>query len=449
MKKLLVIILTLVLVISVSACKKSDTVSNVDQGNSQGNSESVNENPSQETVKEEEETTVEADYSGRKLTVGIWGGNDAEAAALKQVVTDFEAKTGASVELKTYTDINTQLQADFIGGTAPDVFYVDGSMFPFYATLDVLEPLNPNEIDADKFYPNLLAAFTAEDGTIYAVPKDVSTLAMYINTDLLSSVGYTVDDVPTSLEEMVTFLPELQAKLDEKYGKDQIVAMTYNQDLARNLHLLERNGASVADENGYSTLSSEGVLNNLEFMLSLVKTNAYKTPSELGLGWNGEVFGTGKCVIMEEGNWVYGNLVQNYPDINFEVIDMPSYLGKKSSMSFTVGYAIYKESKEKELAKEWIRYATGEGMVTWCSGAGTLPSREDVAEKMNVQSDPVWAKHLEQIEYSIPWQKGTTISIINTAYQNYLPSAVSGEMSLSDAMAKADKQANDEIENSR
>jgi multiple sugar transport system substrate-binding protein len=446
MKKILAVLLTLVLTLSLAACGKS----NNDTNNDKGNAEPTKAGSTQEPTKAPEDTaTNEADYSGKKLTVGIWGGNDAESAALGQVVADFEAKTGAKVELKTYTDINTQLQADFVGGTAPDVFYVDGSMFPFYASLGVLEPLTPAEVNADKFYSNLVEAFTAQDGTLYAIPKDVSTLAMYINTDLLTSVGYTVADVPSALEDMVTFLPELQAKLDEKYGAGQITAMTYNQDLARNLHLLQRNGASVADENENATLSSEGVLKNLDFMLSLVKTNAYKTPADLGLGWNGEVFGTGKCVIMEEGNWVYGNLKQNYPEIKFDVVDMPTYLGEKSSMSFTVGYAVYKDSNEKELAKEWIRYATGDGMVTWCTGAGTLPSRADVAQTMDVEADPVWAKHLAQIEYSIPWQKGTTISIINTAYQNYLPTAVSGEMSAADAMAKADKQANDEIENSR
>jgi multiple sugar transport system substrate-binding protein len=118
-------------------------------------------------------------------------------------------------------------------------------------------------------------------------------------------------------------------------------------------------------------------------------------------------------------------------------------------MSFTVGYAIYSGAKETDLAKEWIKYATGDGMATWCSGAGCLPSRADVAEAMNVESDPVWKTHLEQVEYAVPWQKGTTISIINSAYQNYLPKAVSGDMTIAEAMKKADKQANDEIENSK
>lgn len=382
------------------------------------------------------------------MSLGVWGGNDAEAAALNQVIADFEANTGAKVELKTYTDINTQIQADFIGGTAPDCFYIDGAMFPFYASLGVLEPLDNEEMGVADYYPNLIDAFTY-DGTVYGIPKDTSTLAMYVNTDLLTEAGYTLEDIPANLEDMVTFLPELQSKLDEKYGANQVTAMTYNQDLARNLHLLERNGGSVADENGNATLSAEATLKNLDFILSLVNTGAYKTPADIGLGWNGEVFGTGKCVIMEEGNWVYGNLVQNYPEINFEVIDMPAYLGEKTSMAFTVCYAIYNQSENKDLAKEWIKYATGDGMATWCSGAGCLPSREDVATAMNVADDKVLATHLAQVDYAMPWQKGTTISIINTAYQNYLPTVISGEKTSAEAMANADKQANDEIANSQ
>ncbi|WP_320934480.1 hypothetical protein [Hungatella effluvii] len=63
-------------------------------------------------------------YSGKTLSIGIWGGNDQESAAINQVKADFEAKTGAKVEVKVYTDYNTQIQADFIAGTAPDAFYI-------------------------------------------------------------------------------------------------------------------------------------------------------------------------------------------------------------------------------------------------------------------------------------------------------------------------------------
>jgi multiple sugar transport system substrate-binding protein len=445
MKKILSLVLVTVLVLSMAACSKDET-----QVTNEITNETTNETTDTvDTTDEASATVAPVDFTGKTVTVGIWGGNDSEATALAQVISDFEAKTGAKVETKTYTDINTQLQADFIAGTAPDVFYVDANVFPFYATLDVLQELDPVEMSTDSYYSNLISAFTTVDGKVYAIPKDMSTLAMYVNTGLLEEVGYTVADVPTSLEDMVTFLPELQAKLDEKYGKDQVVAMTYNQDMARNLHLLERNGASIIDADEMATLSSTGIVDNFKFMMNLINTGAYKTPAEIGVGWNGEAFGSGKCVIMEEGNWVYGELLLNYPDVNFEVLDMPTYLGEKSSMTFTVGYALSANASEPELAKEWIRYATGEGMVTWCTGAKTLPSRADVAETMNLSSDPIWTTHLNQIDYARSWQKGTTISIINSAYQNFFPSIVSGELTPEEGLLKIDQLANEEITNSR
>ncbi len=390
----------------------------------------------------------EGGYAGTTLTVGIWGGNDQEAAAINQVKADFEALTGCTVELKTYTDYNTQIQADFIGKTAPDVFYVDGNMFPFYSQLGVMEPLDPAEMEADKYYENLIGAFTAEDGTLYCIPKDVSTLALYYNIDLLEEAGYTADDIPATYEEMPEFLSALQAKMDELYGPNQIAAMTYNQDLSRNIPILTNGGAEICDAEGNSTLSNPDVVANLEFMLNFVHEGLWKTPADMGLGWNGEVFGTGKAVIMEEGNWVYGTLVKDYSDINFGVKTMPTYKGVEASMSFTVGYGIFSGSENKELAKEWIKYACGiDGMNTWCSDAGCLPSRPDVAEAMDVESDPVWAMHSEMTSIAIPWQMEDTCSIINSAYQNFLPLAVSGEMSAEEAMVQADQQANSEIAN--
>lgn len=390
----------------------------------------------------------DGDFKGHTLNVGIWGGNDQEAAALDEMKAAFEEKTGAEIVFKTYTDYNTQIQADFIAKTAPDVFYIDANMFPFYSNLGVMEPLDAEEMNADQYYENLISAFTAEDGTLYCVPKDVSTLATYYNIDILESVGVKPEDIPASREEYMEFLPELQAKLDEEYGAGMVAAMTYNPELSRQIYILEENGASIIDENGMATLSTDGVVKNAQFLVDLVQTGAVKTPQDLGLGWNGEAFGVGKAAIMEEGNWVYGTLKKDYSDINFGVKEMPTYNGNQHSMSFTVGYGISAVSEEKDLAKEWIKYATGEeGMQIWSSGAGCLPSRPAVAEAMDVESDPVWAVHSKMIEIATPWQRGTTISIVDSAYKNFIPAAYKGEAEVKETLEQVDQQANSEIEN--
>lgn len=246
----------------------------------------------------------------------------------------------------------------------------------------------------------------------------------------------------------MAFLTDLQAKLDEAYGKNQIAAMTYNQDLSRNLCILQDGGNSLIDDEGYATLTGEGVVNNMQFILDFVNAGVWKTPSDLGLGWNGEAFGTGKVAIMEEGNWVYGTLKNDYSDINFGVKAMPSYNGTQYSMSYTVGYGIYSLSQNKDMASAWIKYVTSvEGEDIWCSTAGCLPPRADAAEAMDVESDPVWKVHSEMTGCSLPWQLGNNASLINTAYQNYFPLAVSGEMTTQEFLQAAQDQANQEITN--
>lgn len=391
----------------------------------------------------------DGDLSGGKLSIGVWGGNDQESAALNKMIEAFEEKTGAEVETKVYTDYNTQIQADFIAGTAPDAFYIDASLFPFYSSLEVMEPMDPEEMGISNYYENLVEAFTAEDGTTYCIPKDVSTLATYYNTDLLDSVGVKPEDIPSDLEDYKAFLTDLQKKLDEKYGGGQVTAMTYNQDLSRNIYILEADGDSIIDGDGNAQLDSDGVVENLQFMIDLVQAGCWKTPQDMGLGWNGEAFGAGKAAIMEEGNWVYTTLKNDY-DVNFGVKEMPSYKGTQYSMAYTVGWGISTVSKQKELAKEWVKYATGtEGMETWCTGAGCLPSRADVAKDMDVENDPVWKVHSDMTEVALPWQKGKTIDIINSAYQNFSPAAFKGEETAKEAMEKLDKQANSEIANAQ
>ena len=88
-----------------------------------------------------------------------------------------------------------------------------------------------------------------------------------------------------------------------------------------------------------------------------------------------------------------------------------------------------------------------DGETIWCTGAGCLPPRADAAEAMDVESDPVWAVHSAMIDCALPWQLGNNASIINTAYQNYFPLAVNGEMTAAEFLQAAQDQANQEIAN--
>jgi multiple sugar transport system substrate-binding protein len=149
---------------------------------------------------------------------------------------------------------------------------------------------------------------------------------------------------------------------------------------------------------------------------------------------------------MEEGNWVYGFLLSEFPQVKFEIIDMPTYQGKRSGMIFTVGWGINAASAKRDMATKWVQYVTGpEGMYNWTLAAGPLPTRPDVSAKIEPQLSPGLRTHIDQIPFSTTWVMGKFTSIINDAFMNFMGAAMEGTISVQEAMRNADEQANLQI----
>lgn len=444
MKKVVAMVVCILLVTGVfSACSKKESTDtpSKDATSSEATSTGAATSEANDTTEENtaEATEKEAkEFEGQTVTVGRWGGNDVETAAFNKMVEDFTKETGIIVEERVYSDYNQELQAELIGGTAPDVFYVDAYMAPFYIQQEVLLPLDEVEMSLDQFYEPLKNAFL-KDGTYYAVSKDYSTLALYYNKKYVEESA-----IPTTLEELFgsDFLVNLQATLSEG-----MIAMTYDQDLARNMFIAQAGGVDILKEEIYSNLSDPTVVENLSVLYDAATAGKIKTAADLGVGWNGDAFGNEKAAIMLEGNWTLGFLTENFPDVEFGVVEIPTYKGEKGTMVFTVGYGINAMSDKADAAKKFIKYATGPvGMATWTTGAGVLPSREDVTVATNVAADPNKAAHIAGAAYATPWQKGTTMDTINTEYRNYIPSVVTGGKSLEETLKFIDEEANSTIE---
>ena len=436
MKKLLSILMCVILLVGMSACSKSVDTSAVDEEESVASGQTE----TKDTTSNESAETSDAEPAklGGKVVVGRWGGNDSETAAFAAMLEAFTAATGVEVEERVYSDYNQELQTELIGQTAPDVFYVDAYMAPFYISQGVLKPLDATTYELDAFYGPLREAF-AQDGQYYAVSKDYSTLGLYYNKKYVDPTT-----IPTTLEELLggDYLTELAKTLPEG-----MVAMTYNQDLARNMFVAQAGGVDITKDGIYSNIASDKVVNNLSVYYDAAVAGKIKTPADLGQGWNGDAFGNEVTAIMIEGNWTLGHLANNFPDVDFGTMEIPTFKGEKGSMVFTVGYGINAAAKNPDQAEAFIQFATGqEGMSIWTTGAGVLPSREDVALLTDVASDELKVPHIAAAAYATAWQKGTTMDTINTEYRNYIPSVVSGERTLKEALQMAQDEANSTIE---
>ena len=389
-----------------------------------------------------------SDSGKETLTIGDWKGSDTENAALDTLIKQFEEDNGVKVESKVYTDITTQLPTDLAGGTAPDVFYIDSSFYPYLQGEGVLNDIS-DVVSADDYYETLASAFST-DGKLYAAPKDVSTLAIYANTAIFEKAGIALSEVPTSYEEFIKWAPGAQEKIDAAYGKGQVYLMNLNADLARNWPYMVADDQNPIEKDGTVNTSNPTIVKNLMTAIDLFNTGAVATPQQVGAGDEGAGFGTGKFALALTGNWNYQVFKTQYKDLKFEVLPNMTYKGEKVTMRFTVGWGQYKNTKVKDLADKWIQFVGGkEGMSSWTEAVGTLATRPDVAESSkNLAENPALQVHQDAIEYAIAWQNGTNLATLQSSYGNFISEAFkkgAAQADLEAALKQVDEDANSKI----
>lgn len=380
------------------------------------------------------------------LTVGFWKGDStSEDSARKKAFEEFTEKTGIKIQEKVYNDYDTQLMTDLVGGTAPDVFYVDVSNVPSLTSQGVLEPLDKyisdqSDFDQSDFYEPIYNGFKGDDDKQYGIPKDYSTLGFYYNEDLLKKAGMTAKDVPTNYDELEAFLTKLQEKLPD------VQPMVFSALLARQMYIAESDGGTITKKDGTANLDDPKVIKALEPLQKLYEKGLIKTPEDLGDGWAGDTFGRGGAVISDEGAWMVSHLNKNFPDLNWGVTELPILNGEHRNMAFSVSYSMNAATKNKEESWELINYLTHNAMRAYAEEASVLPSRKSVAEELKINSNEVMSSFAKAADYATPWQDGPYLSIITSRYENMIPSALKGEMTLEEAMKEATTSANQDIE---
>jgi multiple sugar transport system substrate-binding protein len=304
-------------------------------------------------------------------------------------------------------------------------------------------------VKSSDFISNVAKQFTT-DGKLYAAPKVVSTLAIYVNKGIFEKAGIDETSIPKSWEDFITWAPTAQAKLDAAYGAGKVKLINVNADLNRNWQFIEADGKNPITSAGKSNFSDATILKNLGTVQQLFNTGAVATPKDMGQGDEGAGFGNGVFAMALTGNWNVVQLNTNFSSVKYDVIPNLTYKDVKQTMMYTVGWGESKSTKNASLASKWISYVTSKsGMATLTEGVGTLPSREDVASASSFfKSNPALQVHQAELSYATPWQDGTNLSTIATSYNNFIVNAFkkgATDSDLKTALKSTDDDANSKI----
>ncbi|WP_056949972.1 ABC transporter substrate-binding protein [Lacticaseibacillus nasuensis] len=385
--------------------------------------------------------------SSKTLTIGFWKGDSPqESKGRNTLFKNFTKATGIKIKQKVYNDYNTQLMTDLVGGTAPDVFYVDSSVLASLQTKGVLEPLNSymkkDNFKTGDFYTPTYKAFTGNDGKQYGLPKDYSTMGLYYNNDLLKKAGYSASDIPKTDTEFFAFLKKLKTKLPG------ITPLTISPLLARQMFIMQSTGAKIITKTGKSNLDDPRIIKALQPLVDAdAKDKTVRTFKEIGFGSAMDAFGGGKTVFSDEGAWQVSGLKTNFKKLNWGTTEFPTINGKKANMIFTVGWSMNADSKDKSDSWKFIKFVTSKKQSQqYSTTASVLPSRKSVAKAMGLNDDKDMAPFVEAANYATPWIAGVNLDTIQVRYENIIPSAFQGKISLKDALTQATESANKDID---
>ncbi|WP_054723195.1 hypothetical protein [Lacticaseibacillus nasuensis] len=105
------------------------------------------------------------------------------------------------------------------------------------------------------------------------------------------------------------------------------------------------------------------------------------------------------------------------------------------------------DSKDKSDSWKFIKFVTSKKQSQqYSTTASVLPSRKSVAKAMGLNDDKDMAPFVEAANYATPWIAGVNLDTIQVRYENIIPSAFQGKISLKDALTQATESANKDID---
>ncbi len=328
-----------------------------------------------------------------------WASSDAENVRLQEIIDGWNASNpDTQVVLNLVPDYDTKLQTALAGGSPPDIFYIDSFKLPDLVAAGAVAPIGDQLTNPDDFYPSMREAFTI-DGTFYCPPKDFSTLALEYNKDLFDAAGVAYPTADWTWDDLRAAAEQLTNADAGVYG------MVLSPDFARLIALIYANGGTVTDE-GFTamTLDSDAVKQATEFYVSLVTDGFAAQPADLDSGWAGEAFGKGKAAMAMEGNWIVPFLADQFPDVNYGLVELPAGSAGKATMAFTVCYGVPAGGANNEAALKVVDYITGpDGMKAWTDLGLAMPTRASLAAGW-LEQYPDLEAFIAGADYAHKWQ---------------------------------------------
>ncbi|MEM9635079.1 MAG: extracellular solute-binding protein [Pseudomonadota bacterium] len=332
---------------------------------------------------------------------------DARVEAMEQLIERFqEANPDITVKMThfPYADYRTKVAAAIPAGEGPDVVQLFYGWLNDYIEADLIQPLpkdvfDPAKIDSE-FFPMVQAM--KKDGTYYALPTAVRSLALFYNTRLFDEAG--IEAPPATLDELVDTAKKL-TKLDGAGNITQVGITTgmNAQDHHWWREVLVRQFGGDPYGNDYQTVNynNEAGLDALNFYVGLEKD--HKVTQSGFMDEPQAAFKGGRAGMHIDGSFRIGSL-NKVRGLKWGVAELPAGPdGKKSNYSsyWVNGITTKAEGEKYDAAVKFLDFLTSdEAMQVWLDVVGELPAKPSVGLVEKNANDPTYGPFIRGLEYA-------------------------------------------------
>lgn len=239
-------------------------------------------------------------YDGITINV-IAQTQDATLSVMETYLPDFKKKTGISVKMNYFTEVDRRAKSRLDAATktgAYQVYYIDEANIAEFVSAGWVVPLldyYPKEYNYDDFL-NARQAVASVDGIPYFAPVTGGTDVLYYRKDLLKAAGIAV---PTTIDEMVAAAKALNSPPNH-YGICLRGAVGSGMNVWRWAPYFKAYGGEWV-KNGKIAFNSDAAIKATETYMELMN---YAPPGVASFDWQTclDAFQAGKIAIMHESN---------------------------------------------------------------------------------------------------------------------------------------------------
>ena len=390
----------------------------------------------------------EAICGGEEITItyGFW--DDAQRPAVEQQIAAFkELHPNITIEPQVvpWDDYWTKLQTGVAGGSTNDVFWMNADGLPVYASQGAIVPIqemvDDGSIDVNAYPESLRSLYTFED-TVYGIPRDFDTIALFYNKDLFDQAGVEFPTADWTWDDLRAAAEQLTSDDGSQWGYASSIGGQQNY-----YNLIKQNGGEILNADQTEAMLSESaacdallfagdfIADGLAPSVAVMQAN---DPHEM-------LFPGGVIAMIFGGSWNSLTFSQALPSV--AVAPLPKGKAQASAIH-GLANVIWSGSENQCAAMEWVKYLASADAERILGSTGTvIPAMEGLQEEW-VASIPTLDLQvfLDAVDYSFPVPNPQAGPEWETNVNEVLIEAWSGGIPREEICARADEAADSALQ---